>query len=129
MPHTARTLIAVALGGAVGSLLRWLVELLLPAAAGALPWGTFVVNVLGSVMLGVVVVVLDSGVGSAAHRGFLATGLLGGFTTFSTYAVQVTLLGQVTPALALVYLVLTPPACVGAAWLAAAWTRRVWRRP
>lgn len=122
-------MIAVASGGAVGSLLRWLLELLLPAAAGTVPWGTLVTNALGSAVLGVVVVVLDSGVGSEALRGFLATGLLGGFTTFSTYAVQVALLERVSPTLALAYLVLTPVTCVGAAWLGAAWTRRARRRP
>jgi fluoride exporter len=129
VPLAPRTLVAVALGGAVGSLLRWLLELLLPAAAGTVPWPTFLANVLGSAVLGVVVVVLDRGVASAALRGFLTTGLLGGFTTFSFYAVQVTLLGHVAPALALTYLMLTPLACVGAAWLAAAWARRIWGMP
>lgn len=129
MSPAYRTLIAVALGGAVGSLLRWLLEVLLPVAAGTVPWPTFLANVLGSAALGVVVVALDRGAGSAALRGFLTTGLLGGFTTFSFYAVQVTVLGQVAPVLALTYLVLTPLACVGAAWLAASWARRIWGMP
>lgn len=120
---------AVALGGAVGSLLRWLVELVLPASTGTVPWGTLLVNVLGSVLLAGAVVVLDSGVGSVVHRSFLGTGVLGGFTTFSTYAVQVAVLGDVAPATALAYLVATPLLCVAAAWLAAAWVRRAWGLP
>lgn len=125
---SVRTLLAVGLGGAVGSLLRWFVEVLLPAASGTVPWGTLVVNVLGSAALGAVVVVLDSGVGSGVGRAFLTTGLLGGFTTFSTYAVQVALLGDV-PAVALAYLVATPLLCVAAAGLAASVVRQVWRMP
>lgn len=125
---SVRTLLAVGLGGAVGSLLRWFVEVLLPAASGTVPWGTLGVNVLGSAALGAVVVVLDSGVGSGVGRAFLTTGLLGGFTTFSTYAVQVALLGDV-PAVALAYLVATPLLCVAAAGLAASVVRQVWRMP
>lgn len=126
MPLAVPTLASVALGGALGSVLRWLVELALPQAQGGVPWGTLLVNVAGSALLGATVVVLDSGVGSGLHRGFLATGVLGGFTTFSTFAVQVGLGLAVAPAVALVYLFLTPVLCVAAAALAAAWTRRSW---
>lgn len=127
MTRPARTLLAVALGGATGSLLRWFLELLLPAESGTVPWGTLLVNVLGCAVLGTVVVVLDGGVGSAVHRAFLTTGLLGGFTTFSTYALQVALLGDTAPVVALAYLVATPLLCVPAAGLAAALVRRAWR--
>ncbi|MFK5635166.1 MULTISPECIES: FluC/FEX family fluoride channel [unclassified Ornithinimicrobium] len=126
MPLAAPTLASVALGGALGSVLRWLVELVLPQAQGGVPWATLLVNVVGSALLGAVVVVLDSGVGSGLHRGFLATGVLGGFTTFSTFAVQVGLGLEVAPAVVLLYLLLTPALCVGAAALAAGWTRRAW---
>lgn len=115
------------LGGAVGSLLRWFVEVLLPAGPGTVPWGTLAVNVLGSAALGAVVVVLDSGVGSTVDRAFLTTGLLGGFTTFSTYATQVALLGSAAPVLALTYLAVTPLLCVAAAGLAATVARQLWR--
>lgn len=115
------------LGGAVGSLLRWFVEVLLPAGPGTVPWGTLMVNVLGSAALGAVVVVLDRGVGSTVDRAFLTTGLLGGFTTFSTYAIQVALLASAAPTVALTYLVATPMLCVAAAGLAATVARQVWR--
>lgn len=125
MTPELRTLLAVALGGALGSLLRWSVDVLLPAAPGTVPWGTLFVNVAGSAALGAVAVVLRRGAASAAYRAFVTTGLLGGFTTFSTYSVQVALLGGAAPAVALAYLVMTPLLCVGAAGLAAALTRRV----
>lgn len=127
MRLTAQTLLAVSVGGAVGSLLRWLVDVLLPGAPGTVPWGTLLVNVLGSAVLAVVVVALERGTGSDVHGAFLATGVLGGFTTFSTFAMQVALLGGTAPAVALTYLVLTPLLCVTAAALAAAGGRRVLR--
>lgn len=125
----ARTLLAVAAGGAAGSLLRWFVDLLLPVSPGSIPWGTLVVNVLGSAVLGAVVVVLDSGVGSGVHRAFLSTGVLGGFTTFSTYTVQVALLTDVAPAVAVTYLVATPLLCLTGAGLGAALVRQLWNLP
>ncbi|WP_192498761.1 fluoride efflux transporter FluC [Ornithinimicrobium pratense] len=124
MTLTARTLLAVSAGGAVGSLLRWFVDVLMPGAWGTLPWGTLLVNVLGSALLGVVVEVLDRGGGSGVLGAFLTTGVLGGFTTFSTYAVQVALLGGADPAVALTYFVVTPLLCVAAAGLATTWVRR-----
>lgn len=129
MPLAPRTLLAVALGGALGSLLRYAVEAALPATSGGVPWGTLLVNVLGSAALGALVVVLDRGLAPAARRGFLTTGVLGGFTTFSTYAVQVAVLSARNPALSLGYAVLTPLLCVGSAWLAAACVRRHGGRP
>ncbi|WP_131103833.1 fluoride efflux transporter FluC [Ornithinimicrobium sufpigmenti] len=125
----ARTLLAVALGGATGSLLRWVVDLLLPVTPGSVPWGTLLVNVFGSAVLGAVVVVLDSGVGSGVHRAFFATGVLGGFTTFSTYTMQVILLTDAAPAVALTYLVATPLLCVTGAGLAATLVRQLWNLP
>lgn len=127
MPLPSRTLLAVAVGGATGSVLRWLVELWLPASEAGVPWATLLVNVLGSAALASLVVVLRSVEASGVRHGFLATGLLGGFTTFSTYAVQVAVLGRVAPAVALAYLVLTPVLCLAAAALASAVTRRRWR--
>lgn len=124
MTLTARTLLAVASGGAVGSLLRWAVDALLPETSGTLPWGTLLVNVLGSALLGVVVEVLDHGAGSGVRGAFLGTGVLGGFTTFSTYAVQMALLGDTDPAVTLTYFVATPLLCVAAAGLAIASVRR-----
>lgn len=129
MSFSPSTLAAVALGGATGSMLRWAVEAAVPASPGALPVGTVLVNVVGSAALGALVVLLGRSASVAApHRAFLTTGLLGGFTTFSTYAVQAVVLAGAAPAVALVYTVLTPALCVGAAWAGSAAVRRGGRR-
>jgi len=85
----------VALGSAIGGVCRYLVGLALPAlfcqgsggqAAGGFPWATLCVNVVGSLVLGVVSGVLSSQGGSAALRTFAIVGFCGGFTTFSTFS-------------------------------------------
>ncbi|MFN7151465.1 MAG: fluoride efflux transporter FluC, partial [Microthrixaceae bacterium] len=70
-------------GGAVGVLVREL--LLLPVEASVLPWATLAVNVAGSLLLGVVVGWLDDR--HPRTRAFLGTGVMGGFTTYSAFAV------------------------------------------
>lgn len=85
----------VALGGAVGSLSRWGVEVALPPAPGAVPWGTLVVNVTGAFAMGLLVAWLV--VRPGAHRlarPFVGVGLLGGWTTFSALAVEAVALGE-----------------------------------
>lgn len=84
----------VFIGGGLGAVLRHLVNM---AAArwtsGAYPWGTLFINVLGAFLMGVVVEYWASHSGlSQPARLFLATGILGGFTTFSTFALEVGLL-------------------------------------
>ena len=75
-----QTLPLIALGGALGSVLRALAV----AAIGA-PLGTAVVNVLGSFLIGVLFVFLDARVG---WQLFLITGVMGGFTTFSAFSLD-----------------------------------------
>lgn len=76
----------VAVGGAIGSALRHAVNLLVPAVPGGVPWSTVVENVVGSLLIGVLVVcVLEVWPPSRYVRPFLGVGVLGGFTTFSTY--------------------------------------------
>ena len=111
-------LVAVAVGGALGALLRWALELALPVGDGW-PWATLLANVLGSAALGWLVVHDDRHRHPRWVRPAVGTGLLGGFTTFSTYAVQVALLGRVDPLVALVYFVVTAVLCVAAAALGA----------
>ena len=88
-PRTAALLGLVVLGGAVGAAGRAALVLPIPpdAPAFALPMTTTAINVIGSLLLGVVVGVLGSG--SPRLRAFLGTGILGGFTTYSAFAVQV----------------------------------------
>ena len=77
----------VALGGALGGAAREAVNL---ALAGHLfPWATLTVNVIGSLLIGVLMVyVIEVNPGHRYARPFLGVGVLGGFTTFSAYAVE-----------------------------------------
>lgn len=80
----------IAVGGAVGALARYGVLRALPASPGHFPWGTWLVNVVGSFALGLVLGAVTVGAHIHPHRrAFLATGVIGAFTTFSTWAVDV----------------------------------------
>lgn len=87
-------LVLVAAGGAAGSVARYLVTLLAAQALGThFPWGTLAVNIVGSFLMGLVIAL-------GAHklqisnetRLLLATGFLGGFTTFSAFSLDFALL-------------------------------------
>lgn len=79
----------VVAGGVMGTLARWWVGETVPSSPLGFPWGTLVVNVTGAFMLGVVGVVLIERVARIRHlRSFLAIGLLGSYTTFSTMALE-----------------------------------------
>jgi CrcB protein len=83
-------LVVIALGGGLGALARYGVGRLWPTPAGGFPWATFAVNVVGCLLIGVLMVLI--GEVWSAHplaRPFLGVGVLGGFTTFSTYAAEV----------------------------------------
>lgn len=81
------TAVAVALGGAAGAVLRW--ALARWAATGSWPWGTFVANVLGSLLIGVVSASL-----SGVWLALLATGVAGALTTYSSFALETVLLDR-----------------------------------
>ncbi len=123
---------AVAVGGAVGAAARYGASLLWPTAAGAFPWTILTVNAVGCAVIGVfMVVITDVWAAHRLVRPFFGTGVLGGFTTFSTYAVDVQRLvdgREVRTGLA--YLALTPVVALTAVWIAVALTRRVisWRQ-
>jgi CrcB protein len=91
-----RGLLAVAVGGALGSVARYGVGLAVQRALGAsFPWGTLAVNVVGCFLIGVVLHAADERGGIApTTRLFLATGLLGGFTTFSAFGLETFLLAR-----------------------------------
>jgi CrcB protein len=77
--------LAIAAGGAIGGAMRHAVGLVVPDSGG-FPWGTFVENVSGAFVLAVLVVYLvEVWPPSRYVRPFLATGVLGGYTTFSTF--------------------------------------------
>ncbi|MEU1870288.1 CrcB protein [Streptomyces ambofaciens] len=122
----------VALGGGTGAAARYAASLWWPTQSGAFPWTTFGVNVAGCAVIGVfMVVITEVWTAHRLVRPFFGTGVLGGFTTFSTYAVDTRTLfadGRVPTGLA--YLAATPLAALTAVWLAAWAARRVlkWRQ-
>ncbi len=93
----------VALGGAIGAAARYLAGLWIVAHLGAsFPWGTFFVNVTGSFLIGIVLVLVEGGTLPAEARLFLAVGILGGYTTFSSFSYETLQLlngGDVVPVL------------------------------
>jgi CrcB protein len=93
-PDTARPfalvlLVAVAVGGVVGALARDGLTRAVAAPAGGFPWATFAINLSGSLLLGLLVGALVTRPGAPRWlRPLLGTGVLGGYTTFSTFAVE-----------------------------------------
>jgi CrcB protein len=84
-----------ALGGALGALARWGLAEALPHSPGGWPWATLLVNLLGCLLIGIVLAVLLARFPRSAWlRPFLAVGVLGGFTTYSTFAVDVVRLAE-----------------------------------
>jgi CrcB protein len=76
----------IALGGGLGALARYGLASAMPVHAGQFPWATYVTNVVGCFLIGVLMVLVPR-----LHRlvrPFVGVGILGGFTTFSTYAVE-----------------------------------------
>jgi CrcB protein len=113
-------LIAVFLGGIVGSALRLGVDLAIPHSDAQFPLSTLVINVIGSFALGVLTGGLFRRRASSLVRAAVGPGLLGSFTTFSAVILALVLLTVSNPtqaALAAVYLVATLVLGLGAAWL------------
>lgn len=80
------------LGGGLGTSLRYLLEEAFAPPAGQVPWVTFAINVAGSFALGVVLTALAGRPPGRAHRTLrlcVGTGLIGGFTTYSTFILEV----------------------------------------
>ena len=89
-------LLAVALGGALGSLARYFVAGAVQSAAwSGFPWGIFVVNISGGFIMGVIVELGALKFHLVPEvRAFLTVGILGGYTTFSTFSLDSVLLIQ-----------------------------------
>ncbi len=117
----------VAVGGALGAVARYGAGLLWPTGPSAFPWTTLLVNAVGCAVIGVFLVAITEG--RPAHpllRPFFGTGVLGGFTTFSTYAVDVRrLVEEGRPGPAVAYLGLTVLAALAAVRVGAVVTRRL----
>jgi fluoride exporter len=106
----------VAIGGALGSVVRYGAYRLWPSSPGGWPVPTFTVNVLGSFAIGLLYMyVAARGAGAENARLFWMTGILGGFTTYSAFALESALLGFSVTGVA--YVVATVVVCLAATLL------------
>jgi len=108
----------VASGGAFGAMARYAVSLSVPVTVG-FPWATFIVNVLGSLFIGLAYVILVEKAAFPPYwRDLLVVGFLGAFTTFSTFAIEAAgLIQNHEVSIALVYVVSSLIFCIVAAFL------------
>lgn len=124
-------LTVVALGGGIGASARYGAGLIWPTEPGSFPWTTLFINIVGCALIGILMVlVTDVLTQQRLVRPFLGTGVLGGFTTFSTYALDIQkLVAEREAATALLYLATTLAAAVLAVWSAVNVTRSLisWR--
>ena len=125
----------VAVGATVGTLLRASIELVFPHAPGEWPWATFAINILGSLALGALIEALalrgpDTGRRRMLRLG-VGTGVVGGFTTYSTFVVEIDRLATAgAVSMALVYTLASVvlgvvAAAIGAGVAASVFGRRV----
>lgn len=121
-----RVLVAISVGGAIGGLCRYGLGVTLPTRPGGFPGATFIINASGCLLIGVLLVLItEVWTGHPLLRPFLGVGVLGGYTTFSTYVVDVQRLvdaGVVPTALA--YLFGTLAAALVAVYAGVSLTRR-----
>ncbi len=115
------TYLAVAVGGAIGSVARfWMTGFMTGLTGPRFPWGTLLINVAGSFVIGLVAGIALTPDRVWLHpnlRIFLMTGICGGFTTFSAFSLQALELlqgGEVAPAVA--YMAASVVLCVLLSW-------------
>jgi CrcB protein len=118
----ALLVVAIGLGGALGALARYSVELAGNVSPSAFPWPTLSVNVSGAFALGLAVAVLGDRARPTPYlRAFVTIGLLGGYTTFSTWTVEtVVLVRHHAVWTAVVYALLTVVVGIAAVFLGGA---------
>lgn len=112
--------VAIGVGGAAGSMLRYGLSTWVYAFAGrAFPYGTLAVNVLGCLAMGFLFVLfVDRFIDSSVWRAGMLIGVLGGFTTFSSFSIETfNLIEQGEPVRALLNVLLSVVLCLGATWL------------
>jgi CrcB protein len=108
-PRSPLILGVVALGGAVGAVGRYGIAEAIPWSGQGFPWATFITNVIGCLVIGALVVwLVEQATAPPWLRPLLVTGVLGGFTTYSTFALELRdLLAADQSAMALGYLIAT----------------------
>jgi CrcB protein len=132
--HRARqvdVLAAVFAGGFAGALARYELGLAWRTGTGRFPWTTLTINLSGAFLLGVILTVLVERIGPTRYlRAFLCVGVLGAWTTMSTFAVEADLLvrdGHASAALA--YAAATVLVGIALTWAGVTLARRLDRRP
>jgi CrcB protein len=121
--------VGVGIGGVFGAVARYAVSLALPTTTGNFPWSTFAVNVSGSVVLGfLLVMVAERFPRGRMTRAVVGTGVIGAYTTFSTFEVDaVNLLRAGRPATAAVYVMASVIAGLVGCWAGIAGARSLSR--
>ena len=125
----ASVLAAISGGGVLGACCRYAVASAWPHAVTGFPWSTLVVNVSGCLLIGaLMVIVTEVAPGRRLLRPFLGVGVLGGYTTFSTYVLDVHRAAAAgVPWIALAYLLVSVVGAVVAVWAGSAATARLVR--
>ncbi len=120
-PSVMGAYVAVAVGGAIGSVARfWMTGAMTAATGSRFPWGTLLINIIGSFVIGVVAGFTLTPVRMGVHpdiRIFLMTGICGGFTTFSAFSLQTIEMiqtGDIVPAIG--YILGSVAFCLLAVW-------------
>jgi CrcB protein len=117
--------VLAALGGVVGALARWGVATALPVSPGSWPWATLLVNLTGCLLLGALLAALATrSTEPPWARPFLGVGVLGGYTTYSAFAVEVVRLVEDGAAAVAAGYVLASVLGGGVAVVVGAWTVR-----
>ena len=110
-----RLVLLVGLGGAIGSILRYLVTEIIPS--NQMPYGTITVNLLGSMLLGIMFgAIAADAIISQDNMLLLGTGLLGAFTTMSAFAMDTVTLSENEFSTTFIYAVTTIVGSLGLAW-------------
>ena len=94
MPQIVYNIIAIGIGGAFGAILRYCVSLLVSGTHSVFNLGTIAVNLLGSLIIGILYVLMAKYEGDSVLRLFIFVGILGGFTTFSTFSKEALMMLQ-----------------------------------
>ena len=98
---------AIGVGGAIGTLARYGIAVAFPVTPRQIPWSTLGINLSGSFLLGIVLFIVVKCSPNRFVHPFLVIGVLGGFTTFSTFAVEIVQLIRERPWIALIYLAIS----------------------